>query len=243
MRIAMWSGPRNLSTALMYSFGNRPDTAVWDEPFYAAYLHATGLSHPLAAEIMAAGDISAPRIAARCLGPIPDDKPIFYQKHMTHHMLPDFPLSWSEDVTNIFLIRHPDRVIASYHAKRENPTLEDIGFRQQAAIFEKLKGKGHSTIVIDSEDILMAPEASLRTLCEAINLPFTPEMLNWPKGGHSSDGPWAKHWYGSVWGTKGFAKGVSLPLALTPAGKNLAAKALPFYESLAALKLRIPDLS
>lgn len=123
MRIAMWSGPRNLSTAMMYSFGNRPDTAIWDEPFYAAYLAATGLDHPLRTEILRAGEPDPAIVTTRCLGPIPHDKPVFYQKHMTHHMLPDFPTGWLNDVTNIFLIRRPDRVIASYHAKRENPSI------------------------------------------------------------------------------------------------------------------------
>jgi len=237
MRIAMWSGPRNLSTAMMYSFGSRPDTAVWDEPFYAAYLKATGISHPLRAEILAAGEPDPARVTTRCLGPIPADKPVFYQKHMTHHMLPDFPLGWLEDVTNIFLIRRPDRVIASYHAKRENPTLDDIGFRQQAEIFQALRAQ--NPVVIDSDDILRTPEPALRALCHAINLPFSPAMLHWPKGGHVSDGPWAKHWYGSVWRSTGFAKGVSEPPKLTPEGQALAAQALPYYEQLAAAKLKV----
>jgi len=238
MRIAMWSGPRNLSTAMMYSFGNRPDTAVWDEPFYAAYLKATGISHPLRAEILAAGEPDPARVTTRCLGPIPEGKPVFYQKHMTHHMLPDFPLGWLKDVTNIFLIRRPDRVIASYHAKRENPTLADIGFQQQAEIFQTLRAQGQTPIVIDSDDILQAPDPALRTLCKAINLPFSPAMLHWPKGGHAADGPWAKHWYGSVWRSTGFAQGVSAPPNLTDEGKALCKLAQPFYEQLAPFRLK-----
>lgn len=239
MRIAMWSGPRNLSTAMMYAFGNRPDTAVWDEPFYAAYLAATGLDHPMRAEILTAGEADPARVTARCLGPIPEGKPVFYQKHMTHHMLPSFPLDWLQKVTSIFLIRRPDRVIASYHAKRENPTLDDLGFQQQAEIFTRLHSQGQAPIVIDSDDILKSPKPALRALCKAINLPFSPAMLHWPQGGHADDGPWAKHWYGSVHRSTGFAKGISAPPRLTADGQALAAQALPFYEKLAAMKLKV----
>ncbi len=237
MRIAMWSGPRNLSTAMMYAFGNRPDTAVWDEPFYAAYLAATGLEHPMRAEILKAGEVDPKRVAARCLGPIPGGKTVFYQKHMTHHMLPDFPLDWLTKTTNIFLIRRPDRVVASYHAKRENPTLDDLGFRQQAEIFTCLSPQ--NPVVIDSDDILKAPEPALRALCQAIGLPFSPAMLHWPKGGHADDGPWAKHWYGAVHRSTGFAKGAAGAPALTLEGGALAAQARPHYEHLAKEKLVI----
>ncbi len=239
MRIAMWSGPRNLSTAVMYSFGNRPDTAVWDEPFYAAFLAATGLNHPMRAEILAAGERDPLKVAPRCLGPAPKGKTVFYQKHMTHHMLPGFPLDWLNDVTNIFLIRRPDRVIASYHAKRENPMLDDIGFRQQAEIFGTLRAQGQTPIVIDSDDILQAPEPALRALCKAINLPFSNSMLHWPEGRHASDGPWAKHWYGSVHRSTGFAKGVSKQPQLSDEGKALLAQALPFYEHLSPFRLKL----
>ena len=235
MRIAMWSGPRNLSTAMMYAFGNRLDTAVWDEPFYAAYLKATGLNHPMRPEILEAGDTDPKRVATRCQGPVPNSKTVFYQKHMTHHMLPDFPLDWLTKTTNIFLIRRPDRVVTSYQAKRENPTLDDLGFRQQAKIFASLSAQ--NPVVIDSDDILTAPEPALRALCKAIGLPFSPAMLHWPKGGHSSDGAWAKHWYGAVHRSTGFAAGPSTPPQLTPEGTALAAQAQPFYEQLAAVKL------
>lgn len=237
MRIAMWSGPRNLSTAMMYSFGNRPDTAVWDEPFYAAYLAATGLQHPLRAEILKAGDRDPLRIKARCLGPIPDGKSVFYQKHMTHHMLPEFPLDWLDSFTNIFLIRRPDRVIASYNAKRENPTLDDIGFRQQAEIFNHLRAQGHKPVVVDSDDILEAPTPALRALCQAIGLEFSASMLHWPQGGHPSDGPWAKHWYGSVHRSTGFSKRVSKSPNLSREGAALSTLAHPFYDQLAHHKL------
>ena len=126
MRIAMWSGPRNLSTALMYSFAARGDCAVWDEPFYAPYLRLTGLAHPMAEEILAAHEADANRVETTCLDPIPGGKPHFYLKLMTHHMLPDVPMGWTQEYVHVHLIRHPARVIASYAAKRENPTLEDL---------------------------------------------------------------------------------------------------------------------
>lgn len=239
MRIAMWSGPRNLSTAMMYSFGNRADTAAWDEPFYAAYLEATGLDHPMRLETLKAGEPNPESVAKRCLGPIPNGKTVFYQKHMTHHMLPHFPLDWMRSFANIFLIRRPDRVIASYHAKRENPTLSDIGFSQQAALFDRLMASGQTPVVIESDEILKAPEAALKALCTAIELPFNPEMLQWPQGGHPADGAWAPHWYGSVWRSTGFAEGVSKPPELTPEGQALCAQALPFYTHLAQYKLSI----
>jgi len=237
MRIAMWSGPRNLSTAMMYSFGNRPDCAVWDEPFYAAYLDKTGLDHPMRAETIAAGEPDPKRVAARLAAPAPGAKPVFYQKHMTQHMLEGFPVDWMEGMQHIFLIRQPARVIASYHAKRENPTLGDIGFSQQAKIFDSVYG---TPVVIDSDDILRAPEAALRALCAAIGLDFSPQMLHWPKGGHKNDGAWAPHWYSAVWQSEGFSPKVSAAPTLTPEGDALRKLAQPFYDHLSAHKLAIP---
>ena len=138
MKIAMWSGPRNLSTAMMYAFASRADCAVWDEPFYAAYLSATGIDHPMTAEVIAAGQTDPARVAAACLGPNPDGKAHWYQKHMTLHMIPAFDRGFLRGLTNAFLIRHPARVIASYARKREAPTLDDIGFVQQAQLFDQV---------------------------------------------------------------------------------------------------------
>lgn len=181
-RIAMWSGPRNLSTAMMYSFGARADCAVWDEPYYAAYLLETDLNHPMREQILAAWPHSPAEISTRIVGDIPQDKSVFYQKHMTQHMLPKFDRAWITHVTNVFLIRHPARVIASYHAKRESPSLADLGFQEQAELFDQVaQHLGYAPIVIDSADIRANPEAMLRALCHAIALPFDPAMLNWPK--------------------------------------------------------------
>ncbi len=232
MKIAMWSGPRNLSTAMMYAFAQRPDCAVWDEPFYAAYLAKTGLNHPMRKEILAAGDTDSQSVITRCIGPVPDGKKVFYQKHMTQHMLPDIPRDWLTQVTNVFLIRHPARVIASYAAKRENPSLDDIGFRQQFELFEHVKALGQTPIVIDSHDIRDDPKQSLIKLCEALSLDFDPSMLSWPAGGHPEDGVWAAHWYGAIHRSAGFA-GPEGPLPyLEGDHRALAESALPIYDAL-----------
>ena len=229
----MWSGPRNLSTAMMYSFGARSDCAVWDEPFYAAYLAKTGLDHPMRVEILTAGESDADVVLDRCLGEIPDNKSVFYQKHMTHHMVPDFGLHWISQMTNVFLIREPAKVIASYNAKRENPNLEDIGFMQQAEIFDQIANEtGKVPAVIDSDDILVNPEEMLRKLCDHINLDFQESMLHWPKGGHKDDGAWASHWYKSVWESTEFSKPKATETILSPAGAALQEEARPYYAML-----------
>ena len=228
----MWSGPRNLSTAMMYAFGARADCAVWDEPFYAAYLAATGLDHPMRDAVIAAGETDARAVAAGCLGSIPAGKPHFYQKHMTHHMVDEFPLDWMAGVTNVFLIRHPARVLASYVKKRETPTLEDIGIVQQAVLYDRARSLGQKPVVIDSADIRADPEGMLRRLCEAIGLPFDPAMLSWPAGGHPDDGVWAAHWYGSVHRSTGFDSAEGDVPVLEGALDDLAAQAMPGYEVL-----------
>ncbi len=215
MRIAMWSGPRNLSTAMMYAFAARSDFSVVDEPFYAAYLDKTGLSHPMRAEILASQNTDPTIVSAQILGSISGEKPHFYQKHMTQHMVKGIDRSWMGSVKNVFLIRHPARVIASYGAKRENPTLEDIGFSQQAELFDQVQAAGGDPVVIDSHDIRDDPEAMLHKLCVAVDLDFDPAMLSWPKGGHKDDGAWATHWYGAVHQSTGFA-GPEGPLPEVP---------------------------
>ena len=227
MRIAMWSGPRNLSTAMMYSFAARGDCAIWDEPFYAPYLAMTGIDHPVAAEISATHDTDAERVAVGCVGPIPDGKLHFYMKHMPHHMIKGVPTDWISQCVNVHLIRHPARVIASYAAKRQSPTLDDIGFRQQLALYEKFGG-----VVVDSFDIRANPSQMLQKLCAEIGLSYTPDMLNWPTGGRSEDGVWARHWYGAVHESQGFA-GPEGDLPDLPGDlESLCAAALPAYEAL-----------
>ncbi|OIQ34416.1 MAG: sulfotransferase family protein [Roseobacter sp. MedPE-SWchi] len=237
MRIAMWSGPRNLSTAMMYAFGNRSDCAVVDEPFYAAYLALTGLQHPMCEEILDSQSQDAGDVAQALLGPVPAAKPYFYQKHMTQHMIAGVPRDWMREVTNVFLIRHPARVIASYAQKRENPTLEDIGFRQQAELFDLCRSWGQAPVVVDSHDIRADPAGKLEQLCEAIDLPPSPRMLSWPKGGHSEDGVWAPVWYGAVWNSSGFS-GPEGDLPTVPEHlQPVLTTAMPYYEAMKAQKI------
>ncbi len=231
MRIAMWSGPRNLSTAMMYAFGARSDCAVWDEPFYAPYLAQTGIDHPMRDEILGRHDTDAVRVARKC-DTDPAETPHLYMKHMALHMLPDFPMDWVAGCVNIHLIRHPARVVASYAAKREAVTLNDIGFRQQAALHDRIGG-----LVVDTADIRDDPAAMLALLCDVIGLAFDPAMLRWPAGGSPDDGVWASHWYGAVHRSTGFA-GPEGPLPdLAGRDADLVAAALPFYEKLRDLRL------
>ena len=236
-KIAMWSGPRNLSTAMMYSFGNRADCAVVDEPFYAAYLAKTGIVHPMQEAILASQSQDPDAVVRALLGPNPEGKPVFYQKHMTQHMVDGVPREWMREATNVFLIRHPARVIASYGAKRENPSLEDIGFPQQAELIEMVSSWGQEVIVLDSADIRRDPEGMLRRLCEAVDLKFDPMMLQWPKGGHAQDGVWASHWYGAVWDSTGFAPSEGGLPEVDPALEPVLAAALPIYEAMKAQAL------
>ncbi len=242
MNIAMWSGPRNLSTAMMYAFGARADCGVWDEPFYAAYLAETDLEHPMGAEIIAAGETDATIVARRCAAAAPGGQAHFYQKHMTHHMIDGMPRAWFAQVQHVFLIRHPARVLASYAAKRENPTLADIGFTQQAEIFEQVVAMGLPALVIDSHDVRDAPEAMLRALCEGLGLAFDPAMLSWPAGGHADDGVWAAHWYDAVHRSTGFADPEG-PLPELPSELDeIFAQALEPYERLKAYALRLQEV-
>lgn len=232
MKIAMWSGPRNLSTAMMYAFGNRPDFAIWDEPFYPPYLAATGADHPMREAILAAHETDADKVAQQCSGPIPDGKPHFYMKHMPHHMVAGFPLEWAKTCVNVHLIRHPARVIASYGVKRDRMTMDDIGFAAQTQVYAELGG-----VVVDSADIREDPERALGKLCDAIGIPFDPAMLSWPAGPREEDGIWAKHWYGTVHQSTGFA-GAEGPLPeIGPAQRDLLDQALPYYQAMASRKL------
>ena len=237
-RIAMWSGPRNLSTAMMYAFAARGDCAVVDEPFYAAYLSATGVDHPMCDAVIASQSTDPAAVAAACLGPIPQGQSLFYQKHMTLHMIPDFDRRWMRACTNVFLIRHPARVVASYAKKRQGATLDDIGFVQQADLFDEVAGwSGSTPVVIDSDDIRADPEGMLRKLCAAINVPFSTKMLRWPAGGNAADGVWAPHWYAAVHRSTGF-EGAEGPLPdLGGSYADLAAQALPFYAKLAESRI------
>lgn len=237
-RIAMWSGPRNISTAMMRSWENRADTAVWDEPLYGVYLHATGSPHPGAAAVIAAQGSDWREVVARITGPVPDGKPVFYQKHMTHHLLPFIDRAWLGAVTNCFLIRDPREVLLSYRKRRETATLEDLGLPQQVEIFDWVVARnGAVPPVLDARDVLEDPERMLRLLCERLELAFTPRMLTWPAGPRASDGVWAPHWYDAVIRSTGFApyrpRTAAVPAELEP----VVAAGLPLYERLHAQRL------
>ncbi len=239
VRIAMWSGPRNVSTAMMRSFGNRPDTAVIDEPFYAAYLAATGIDHPLRAETLASQSADWRKVVRALTGSVPGGKPIFYQKHMTHHMLPVIDRAWMAQCRNAFLIRDPADVLASYSARREAVTLADIGIQQQRDLFACVCDMvGHAPPVIDGAAILAAPEPMLQALCEALDIPFLPDMLNWPAGPRDTDGAWAPAWYSSVWASTGFHAPDMAPRVLGAGLQAIADQARPVYGELQAFRLR-----
>jgi hypothetical protein len=218
IRIAMWSGPRNISTAMMRSWGNRPDTVVVDEPFYAFYLKETGTKHPGAEEVIAQGETDWRKVVEQCrrnasparaASPVEDSpwraRMIFYQKQMTHHLLPEVSRGWLRDVTNCFLIRDPAEVIASYIKKNPEPELNDLGFVQQSEIFDFVHRQANSIPpVIDADEVLRDPERMLRLLCDAIGVEFSDAMLSWPPGPRETDGIWAKYWYAEVERSTGF---------------------------------------
>jgi len=195
----MWSGPRNLSTAMMRSFGSRSDCVVLDEPFFAPFLAVSGKAHPGRKETLAAHEANPEKVAQLCTAK--PSEAYSFQKHMPHHMLPGFPKAWMKDAKHFFLIRHPRRVIASYAKGRAEFTLEDLGFAAQRKLWDEL---GHPP-VIHSETILQDPEAALRMLCRAIDIPFDSAMLSWPAGQRPEDGAWAPWWYESVWASTGFS--------------------------------------
>ncbi len=240
IRIAMWSGPRNISTAMMRSFENRPDTGVIDEPFYAAFLAATGIDHPLREDTLAAYPTDWRDAMKVVLGPAPGGRPIFYQKHMTHHMLPQFGREWTSQCRNAFLIRTPEDVLSSYVEKREEVSLADIGFVQQSEIFEREADRlGRAPPVIDAADVLADPRATLSALCRALDIPFSEKMLRWPAGSRATDGVWAPAWYDAVERSTGFARPVRSQNRppLTAALRSIAEAARPHYEKLAAFRL------
>ena len=229
--IAMWSGPRNISTAMMYSFGNRADCLAWDEPFYAFSLINHGNDHPMRDEIIAAQDPEWTSVVAKCLAQA--EKPVFYQKHMTHHMLPGFDRAWIKGVTNAFLIRDPARVLSSYTKKWADVTLRDIGFVEQAEIFDMVADHlGHAPPVVDADDILSNPEAVLSRLCAACGIAFDKAMLKWEAGPKSFDGVWAPHWYNAVWTSTGFAAPPKEEPVLPDHLRRIADEARPYFDRL-----------
>ncbi len=237
MRLAMWSGPRNLSTAMMYAFAQRADFSVVDEPFYGPYLRVTGLDHPMRDAVLQSRPEDALEVEQSLLGPISDGTPHVYHKHMCQHMIDGIPRGVMADCVNVFLIRHPARVVASFAKGYPKLTADDIGFEVQADLFDHVRSLGQTPIVIDSADIRDDPEGMLQKLCEAVGLSFDPAMLTWPAGAKPYDGVWAPHWYTSLHATTGFA-GPEGPLPeLTGKLAELVSCSLPAYRRLKAAKL------
>ena len=240
IRICMWSGPRNISTAMMRSFENRSDCAVSDEPFYAAYLAETGLDHPMRDEVLASQPTDWRAVATHLAGPAPGGAKVWYQKHMTHHMLDGFGLDWADGAVNAFLIRDPARVLASYVVKRGEVTLADIGVERQRELFEREADRlGAPPPVVEGRDVLADPAATLGRLCAALGVAFDPAMLAWPAGPRDSDGVWAPAWYDAVERSTGFGPppDETAPPALTDDLRRIAEAARPHYERLVAFRL------
>jgi hypothetical protein len=229
--LAMWSGPRNISTAMMYSFASRADCESWDEPFYGFALKAGNTDHPMRDEIIAAMETDWDRLVVKCT--TPSHKPLLYQKHMTHHMLAGYDRTFIRGLTNAFLIRDPARVLASYTQKWADADLRAIGIVEQTEIFDMVAQRlGHAPPVVDSDDVLENPRRVLEKLCAACDIAFDAAMLKWPAGPKACDGVWAPHWYNAAWASEGFAKPQPKALSLAPQLQRLADEAAPYYERL-----------
>lgn len=233
--IAMWSGPRNLSTAMMRAFENRSDTHVVDEPFYAHYLAHTGADHPMRDAVIAAGDTDWRRVSQQLS--TPPARGIFYQKHITTHWQPHFTRDWLDDLSHAFLIRAPEAVVRSYDVKRKGGTPLDLGYPQQAALYDSVASRSdRAPPVIDCDRFLADPHAQLQALCERLAIEFEPAMLSWPPGRRDSDGVWADHWYDAVERSTGFAPPSTKATAgaLDARSRHVADTCRPYYEALRA---------
>ncbi len=235
--IAMWSGPRNISTAMMRSWENRSDCAVWDEPFYAHYLKATGIEHPMAADIMATYESDLQTVIDRIVSPPANG--IVYQKHISTHMLEHMPLDWIDQVNNIFLIRDPRYMVASYSEKRGEPNAADFGYPQLESIFQEAKIlSGQTPMVIDSNHFLEQPEAHLKHICKQLNIPFEQNMLSWPSGERDSDGIWHTHWYDSVKSSTHFGMPRRELPTLNKLQQTIVDECMPHYTTLSEQTLQ-----
>ena len=224
---------------MMRAWGNRADTAVVDEPFYAHYLKVTGADHPAAHEVIAAGEADWRKVVEQLTGDAPGGKAIFYQKQMTHHFLPHMSRDWLRSLTNCFLIRDPRDVIASYIKKNHDPTVEDLGFAQQAEIFDFVRAQtGAMPPIVDAHDVLENPRRTLTLLCEAVGVEFSAAMLSWPPGLRATDGVWAKHWYTEVATSTGFRRATPRHAEVPTHLERVYETSRAIYDRLAAERLR-----
>jgi len=232
-RIAMWSGPRNVSTALMRSWENRADTFVIDEPFYAYYLAETGILHPGREKVLATQPTAVEEVIAQCINGTDSNHIVQYQKHMTHHMLDNVPLDWLHKVHNIFLLREPEAVISSYSKVVPDLGPADLGFEQQQRIYQFVVDNiDPHPLIIHSHDLLKNPALVLGSICDKCSIRFDEAMLSWPAGPRASDGAWAAHWYANVEKSTGFSPYNKREISLSPQQQVIAASCRPFYESL-----------
>ena len=234
IRIAMWSGPRNISTAMMRAWENRADTNVVDEPFYACYLTATGIEHPMQQQVLASQSSDWAEVITDVLSaPLTPPAHIQYQKHMTQHMVGPIDPNWFASLTHAFLIRHPAQVVASYREKRGSVTADDIGFAQQRKLFELAQSVTDAPPpVIESSDVLKNPKQALSALCKALDLAFDEAMLQWPAGRRASDGVWAPHWYHAVEASTGFAPYQAKTPELSAQERRVVSECLDDYYAL-----------
>jgi hypothetical protein len=223
---------------MMRSFGSRADTFVSDEPFYGAFLKATGANHPMRDEVIAAMDCDWASIMASLRGPVPEDRPVWYQKHMWHHMAGPIGYANFDGFAHAFLIREPERMIASYLRKREAAAFDSFGLDRQAEFFEREADRlGMAPPVVDANDVLANPEGVLSKLCEALGIPWDPAMLSWDPGRRDTDGPWAPHWYAAVEASTGFGPPETGPVELQDEAQRIADQCRPYYERLAAHRI------
>lgn len=239
IRVGMWSGPRNISTAMMRAFENRPDTVVADEPLYAAYLARTGLDHPGREEVIASQPTDIATAVAGLSVPLPPGRCVHYSKHMAHHVSENMDLGWTLDFRNVLLIRDPAEVVASYVRTRDACELDDIGLRQQRWLLDLWDEHDVEVPVIDAGDFLREPEAYLRWLCDWLGIQFTDRMLSWPAGPRESDGVWAPHWYAAVWSSTGFEPWRPRETDLSDHNAAVADACRPIYAALHARRVRV----
>ena len=231
--IAMWSGPRNISTALMRSFENRSDCFVSDEPFYSYFLYKTELKHPLSNEIIKYGLTDYNEIIKYITGPIPSSKNIWYQKHMAHHISAGANMDWIKKMENCLLIRHPSDVISSYSKKNEINSIQQLGYLQQIEIYEMLtKDLGIAPIIINAEDLLREPRKMLIEICKNLKIKFNDKMLSWPPGVRKTDGLWGKHWYKQVEASTGFKPYIKTNRIIPTKYQSLYDECIKYYDFL-----------
>ena len=229
----MWSGPRNISTAMMRSFENRPDTFVSDEPFYGYYLNNADIDHPGRKDVIRFTETDWHNVVDYITGIIPEGASLWYQKHMAQHNLPGVDLSWIGQVTNCFLIRDPKEVILSYSKKYEVNCSELLGFPQQVELYRKITEEiGEDPIIIDARDVLHDPKDILQKFCEAVGISFMDEMLSWPAGPRDTDGVWAKYWYSSVEASTCFQPYMQPTEELSSEQEAIYEECLVYYDTL-----------